>query len=478
MTLLAGSSLVVATLVAAPAARASTAFTDLRADATMSELPISTTVELGSFAASADDPTDCGTLVSSAWTQVELSAPSTIDVGSAYGWSWDTVVAFYPVGSDTAAGCKAMNVGRDAPFEVAAGTYDVVVGTAGWWLDPVNVTVEALAPPTSDDWTAPQPLSLPASPRYDLRLATMQPDESTPPCAEQTATVSQWYSFTAPGFGWIHVSDNWTMTNTYALYTASTTGGPPLYAGQCVNTGGTLRATPGVEYLLQVAGYSRIAGSFSIQEESPLAVRIGYWPGDPSTYDAVDLSVYIDNGACESATLDFGDGTPVQSTTDCLMSAVFHHTYAKDGMYTLTASSLAKDGRAGTDTETVVVRTHDVALTALNAPKTAVVGKAKQVSLSVANLGKYAEKATVVLYASTGYGDWTPIGTTQVSLPVSKKSLALRFTWIPAAADIGRGVVLRAAVENLIDPSTEWTSVRDARPSNNELSSAPIKVSR
>lgn len=477
LALVAAISLAVAGLATAPAASAATTFTDQRAEATMSELPISETVYLNSFTASADDPTDCSTLTSSAWTRIELASPSTIDIsGAEHGWSWSTIVGFYPVGSDTAAGCKALEAGRDAPFEVPAGTYDVVVGTTSWWLDPVYVYIEVLTAPANDDWTAAQALDLPATSAYDMRKATLQAGEPLPPCSEEPAIGSQWFTFTAPAYGWVDVSDNWTMTNTYALYTMGASG-VPVYADQCVRMGGTMRATPGATYLLQVSGYSAIAGTFSLHESGPPDIALQNWPGDPSTYDDVSFALWMQNGAADSCSLDFGDGSPIGSTNDCVMAGNFYHRYAKDGTYTLTASVVARDGRTGSMTQQLVVVTHDVAVASVSAPRTAAVGKAKQIGVSVSNLGKYAESTSVHLYAGTPETGWTLLGSAAVPLPVSRKAVSLSFTWIPTAGDVGTGVRLKAVVDSPFDAQTQ-TTLRDARPENNEVSTAPIKVSR
>lgn len=479
LTLLVGSSLAVAMLVAAPAARADTSWSDARANANVSDLPFSSsTVDLNGATAE-NDPTDCSdAMVRSVWTTIDVPADGPLFMyAPTFAWSGNVVLAIYPHGTSTATFClTGENQLTVQSTNLTAGTYDVLVGSTHPELYYIELSMELLTVPTNDDWAAPAPVEVGGYELYDLRASSVQADEPLTPCMPQ-ATRTQWYSFTAPSYGWIDVTDNGGMSTAFGLFTSPPGGGTPVYAGQCAsNGGGTLVATPGTHYLLQISSDVPVNGSLSVRQSEPPYVYLNVAPYDPSTFDTVAFALSAWTGATQ-CTISFGDGTPAETSYDCLMGWSFQHRYAKDGTYSVTGSIVAPDGRTGERSVDVIVATHDVAVTSLTAPKTATVGRAKQVSLNVATLTKNSELATVSLYASTPDGGWVVVGTTSTTLTPSKKTVPLSFTWIPAAADVGAGVVLKAVVQ--LTSSDPWNyTARDARPENDQRTSAPIKVSR
>lgn len=479
LTLLVGSSLAIAMLATAPAAEAATSWSDERAAATFSDLPFYSPTDLSSATATGTDPTDCSsTMARSVWTKIDVPVDGPLFMyAPTFGWNGNAVLAIYPEDDDIAAFClTGENQLTVQSTNLVAGVYDVLVGSNHPDLYSIELSMELLTVPANDDWATPTAIEMGGYGFYDLRASSLQAGEPVTPCAPQV-TRTQWYSFTAPDYGWIDVADNGGMSTTFGLFTEPVAGGVPVYAGQCATMGyGTLVAAPGQRYLLQISSDVPVNGTFGVRQSEPPYVGINVTPYDPSTYDTVDLVVWSQVGAT-SCSVTYGDGSPTETSSDCTMGWDFHHRYAKDGTYTVTGSIIAPDGRTGSRTVDVIVSTHDVAVTSLTAPKSAAVGKAKQISLNVATLTKHDELAAITLYASTPDGGWTVVGATSTTLSAGKRSVPLSFTWIPTAADIGTGVVLKAVVQ--ITSSDPWNyTARDARPENDQRTSAPVRVSR
>ena len=96
------------------------------------------------------------------------------------------------------------------------------------------------------------------------------------------------------------------------------------------------------------------------------------YPGDPSIYDTVYFENWSYDPGCYwcgmSAVWDLGDGT---SSTEWSPT----HQYAADGDYTVALTVTTADGRTGSTTRPLQVRTHDVAITKFTVPQSAKAGR-------------------------------------------------------------------------------------------------------
>ena len=197
---------------------------------------------------------------------------------------------------------------------------------------------------------------------------------------------------------------------------------------------------------------------------------VDFTPGvsDPSVF--TDIPFYdgtIDpGGAAHTSMWDFGDGTTSDQSTPV-------HRYGTDGDYVVTLSVVTTDGRTGSGTKTVSVRTHDVAITKLMAPTSARAGQTKTITVGVANK-RYPETGTVQLLAIRPGGFWEVVGERAgVALPVrtggQTTDVSFKYKFTPADATAGK-VTFRAVV--LMDGPAY-----DVAPGDNDLSAPPTRVS-
>jgi hypothetical protein len=125
------------------------------------------------------------------------------------------------------------------------------------------------------------------------------------------------------------------------------------------------------------------------------------------------------------------------------------------------------DGRKGSNSVLVKIRTHDVAITRFSLPANVRVNQTRQVYVYVANT-HYKEVVHVELYKSTSAG-WELFGTLTQTVPVApyNKPARFSFSYTFTAEDLYLGKVNFKAIA-FID--------RDAVPINNEAISLPVKV--
>jgi len=224
----------------------------------------------------------------------------------------------------------------------------------------------------------------------------------------------------------------------------------------------------GTTYYFQVGswgwGYGRF--TFQLYETPPPTADFGWSPGDPSIFEQVEFCDWSYDPVevwFSDYWWDFGDGT--STTGNCVW-----HQFAADGDYSVWHKVQTYDGRTAEVTRTVAVRTHDVAVTKVTAPKAASAGQTRQISVFIRN-HRYPETVVVELYKSTP-GGFEQIGTLRQFVPVRQGNRTTRFnftyTFTGDDAQIGK-VTFRATayIEN----------VRDALPADNEaISSPPTKV--
>ena len=138
-------------------------------------------------------------------------------------------------------------------------------------------------------------------------------------------------------------------------------------------------------------------------------------------------------------------------------------------MVSLTVTTF--DGRSASTSRLVQVRTHDVAITKVAAPKSASAGQTRQISVNIRN-HRYPETVVVELYKSTPAG-YEYIGTLRQFVPVRQGNRTTRFdfTYTFTSDDARIGKVTFKAIASI-------ENARDALPADNEAISPPTKVSR
>jgi PKD repeat protein len=192
------------------------------------------------------------------------------------------------------------------------------------------------------------------------------------------------------------------------------------------------------------------------------------YPGDPSIYDIVYFENFSYDPGCYwcgmSAVWDLGDGTTSTAWTPS-------HQYAADGDYTVSLTVTTADGRTGSTTRDLQVRTHDVAITKFTVPQSAKAGQTRSVTVDINNT-RYPEQVQVELYKSTIDG-WQWVGSLQLYVPVrpSNRTTSFAFSYTFTAQDAELGRINFRAVANIVN-------ARDALPTNNEAISLPTKVAK
>jgi hypothetical protein len=163
-----------------------------------------------------------------------------------------------------------------------------------------------------------------------------------------------------------------------------------------------------------------------------------------------------------SCAWDFGDGA---TTEGCYAT----HRFAKDGDYTVKHTATTPDGRTGTVSQVVSVRTHDVAAVHVAAPTAARVGQTRPITVNIKN-NLYPERVEVQLHKSVP-GGYELVSVTNQNIPVrlGNRTTAVSFSYTFTQADANIGKVTFKAVVNLID-------ARDVLPGDNEAISPPTKV--
>jgi PKD repeat protein len=326
-------------------------------------------------------------------------------------------------------------------------------------------------PPNDDFADATSITSLPSSNVVDIISASIEAGEPIPSCAgPRSKTV--WYAFTATGTGSISaiVVNTSGFPTAMAAYTGASLASL-TEVGCRASFGGrlTFRAERGTTYYFQVDDLFGQGGPLEFRLEvapQPVA-NFGFSPSDPSVFDVVQFFDFsFDPGDVDfaSKTWTFGDGA---TGTGCCPT----HQYAADGDYTVQLTVTTLDGRTASTSQTVLVRTHDVAITKFSAPKSATAGQTRSIAVGI-NSRRYPETVEVQLFKSVP-GGFQFVGVLTQSVPVrpSNRTTNFNFSYTFTGADAQVGKVTFKAVARIVD-------ARDALPADNEAIASPTKVSR
>jgi hypothetical protein len=434
---LALSLAVLVALVAPVAAFAAKASNDLYRSATViGALPFSQTLSTTTATIESGEPTPCfGQPNNSVWYTYTAQTDQFIRV-STVGSSYDAFPQIYVVGGHGFAGLTPFRCGV-RQFDATGGTTYAIQITdenpAGGGGTLVLSIERALAPANDDFAAATTVTSLPFSDRIDLAAATLEPGE--PDAASCTAfpplISSAWYAFSPAVEGQLQVSREANFESVGAVYTGSSLANLTEIACSF----GSIAVHPGTTYYIQIAAQSLGKGvvDVTLRQPPPPQAGFGFFPDEPNSVEPVEFfDQTFDSGNSDwNDAWTFGDG----STSDLFNPK---HLYAADGDYVVGLDVTTFDGRTGSTQQTISVRTHDVAIVGVSAPKSARSGQTKPIAVSVIDR-RYPETVEVRLYRVDGGGQ-TLIGDTFLDLTVGTRATTTSFpyTFTPDDATSGQ----------------------------------------
>ena len=342
----------------------------------------------------------------------------------------------------------------------------------------LSVSAAEAFPPANDYFvyaTAINPGALPFSDTVDMTEASIESGEPEV-CAFSYQTV--WYKFTPSSGAWFSTNMQGTsLFGSLVVYrdtgggffglsfigcSSFSSSGSVLFLGQA----GTTYYVQALSPCCFVSGSMRV-NLAQVPPPVPLA-SFSYYPGDPSAFDAIqfgDQSIDPGQVGIGSRAWDFGDGTRDSS---CCPT----HHYTADGNYTVQLTVTTYDGRIGSTSRVVTVRTHDVAITKFKVPNSASSGQSRLISVGIRNT-RYPETVHLELYKSvpSSYYGYQLIGSLDQFVPVrsSNRTTDFNFSYTFTGEDARIGKVTFRALATLL-------SARDALAADNEAISSPVKV--
>lgn len=335
-------------------------------------------------------------------------------------------------------------------------------GGSGTYL----LSVQEILPPPNDNFAnAASIAALPFSEFLDLSAAGVEANEPTPSCIG-TINMTSWYVFTPTATGSLTARIfSSEFSPGLAVYTGTSLSDLVEVNSRCFGSPLTFPANANTTYFIQVGSVSGPGApiEFRLDVTPPPVAGFSYSPLDPSTFENVqfcDSSFDPGEVGFESMTWDFGDGA--SSSDNCAS-----HQYGADGDYNVQHSVTTFDGRSASTSQTVQVRTHDVSITRVGAPRSANVGQTRAITISIKN-NRYPETVRIELYRSTAGGGFEWIATSTQFVPVRQGNRTTQFsfnyTFSPQDAQAGK-VTFKALV--FIE------GARDAFQADNEAISVP-----
>lgn len=437
-------------------------------------LPFSDSVDNTEATNETDEPIFCNSSPQTVWYSFTPAASTVARVdmdGSSFG---DTIFSIFEASGPGFGGLNILDCrsfGDSVTFIFQAGTtYYIQAGNiSNGSGGDLHLNLQEIPPPSNDNFANATPISaLPFDDSVDTIAATNEAGEPSPSCGNQGKNTV-WYTFTPATSG--SISANFSLIS-FTPFIAAYTGNSLVNLTEvgCSNFGNvlTIQADATTTYYFQVGSFFDNGGSmgFHLEVTKPPAANFGYSPSDPSIFDNVqfcDQSFDPGQVGFESYTWDFGDGAT--STDNCA-----NHQYAADGAYTVQHSVTTFDGRTASTSQVVQVRTHDVAIMKVGAPRSGNVGQTKTITVSIKN-NRYPETVRIQLYRSIAGGGFEFIGFSTQFVPVRSgnrtSQFTFKYTFSPQDAKIGK-VTFKAIV------SIE--NANDAFPADNEAISTPPTI--
>jgi PKD repeat protein len=390
--------------------------------------------------------------------------------------SFSTVVGVYTGGLGGLAEiiCRSPFVVRDATFLAQAGTtYHIQVDGMFGQTGVLELRLEVVPPPPNDLFGNATAIgALPFSDTVDLTAATTEGGEPSPSCAVPFGGVSSstWYRFTPTVTGSISANAfSGGFSNAVAAYTGTSVTSLTEVACGVFSNRATFRAVANTTYFFQVGGLFGQRGPLEFRlDVTPLPVaNFFFFPFDASVFDVVQfVDQSFDPGGVGFApqAWTFGDGMTGSTGNPT-------HRYAADGDYTVQLTATTLDGRSAVASQTVHVRTHDVAITRFATPTAASSGQTRRIVVSI-NSKRYAETVEVQLFRSAP-GGFQQFGSLTQFVPMNPKSgtTDFAFTYTFTGDDAAIGKVTFKAMAILVGG-------RDALPADNDAIAPATKLGR
>src|SRR5437016_14206653 len=399
---------------------------DAFANATViSALPFSDVVDISAATTEAGEPPSSCSGGSSSQRTVWYSFTPAVSavVTASVAAQFSTVVGVYSGGLGGLAEitCRSPFVGRDATFLAQAGTtHHIQVDGMFNQTGVLELRLDVVPPPPNDLFVNATAIgALPFSDALDLTAATNEAGEpTTPSCASGPLTSSAWYRFTPTETGSISAKTfNSGFSTVVAAYTGTSVASLTEVGCGVFGNRSTFGARANTTYYFQVGGLFGQTGSlqFHLEVTPPPVANFGFFPFDASTFDVVQFfDQSFDPGGVGFAppAWTFGDGTTGTGNPT--------HRFAADGDYTVQLTATTLDGRTAVASQTVHVRTHDVAITRFSTPNAASSGQTRRIVVSV-NSKRYTESVQVQLFSSVP-GGFQQFGSLTQSVPMNPKN--------------------------------------------------------
>ncbi len=442
---------------------------DLFANAqVVSSLPFTDSGDLNGTSTEPGEPQVCNFQNQSVWYSFTPAVATAVKIdlsGSDFGVVANVYQSFGPgIGNLGFSGC--IGFGGSTQLTASANTtYYIQAGSVSVGSAHLQLNLHNVPPPINDDFAKATDIeSLPFSDFSDRSAAGMESGEPAfPSCGPISHTI--WYAFTPTEDMIVHAHGSSSSTNSFiAFYTGSSL--TQLTEVGCASEHSVLRTTAGKTYFIQVGSYDGQSGapqSFGLEVAPPPSVAAFVNPHDPSIFDTAQFSASVFDptayGTVQSQNWDFGDGA---SAEGCCPT----HRYAADGQYTAKITATLSDGRSGSSTVLVNVKTHDVAITKMTVPQTASPGQTKSITVSLTNR-RYPETVQVQLAKSTP-GGFVNVGALTLSVP-AQKATDFRFSYVFTDEDAAIGKVTLQATATI-------AGGRDSLPADNSFTALATRV--
>ncbi|RKT55468.1 hypothetical protein [Saccharothrix australiensis] len=442
---------------------------------TIGALPFTTTEDTTTATKADDDPTSCYHWGSrTVWYHYTPTADGLVRV-AANSTAQRPLIAVYTgkrgALTQVPGACSA-DTGTPETFPATAGTTYHILLIEYYGGGQVRLDVSAQPPAPNDDRAAAEVLDFPAARTGDLSHASAEPGEAAASC-DTAADRSAWYRYTPDRTRSVSVSVSLRHQAVVTVYRGVTAD--PATEVDCAvvgdqGPGSVFTATAGETYLVRVAARPEHAGWFDLRVRNApsLVPVVSPDPPRPSVFDDIEFDLWA-NGALgrpvTGGAIRFGDGASAPVGGDAP-----RHRYAVDGDYLVEATLSTDDGRSGTATRMVEVRTHDVAIGDFAVPASGRVGRTGTIRVSVTNT-RYDETVQVELYRQAASGYSERLGALSQWVAASAGgAVAFPFAYTYRAEDVAAGVTFKAVAKL----SERYDG--DARPADNERQATTATV--
>jgi hypothetical protein len=330
----------------------------------------------------------------------------------------------------------------------------------------------AYSVPSNNNFANATPLGgLPSSANFNTTSASLEVGEPNLCNSTYDFGKTVWYSFTPTSSQSLTLLNYAFYGSAVTVYTGSSLTSLSKVAQSCYADRLSFAAQASTTYYIQFGGISGTYGQagFTLDVTPPPSAEFSINPDQPSTLDTITFFSYAhDPGGVgiSQYSWSFGDGQGVNPAGGYVV-----HKYATDGDYVVQHTVTTPDGRTGTRSTTLQVRTRDVAITKLGVPQSASSGQTRQITVGIRNT-RYPQSVTVTLFRSDPSG-YVPVGTLTNAVPVrpSNRTTDFTFSYTFTSQDASYGKVTFKAVAQINDG-------RDAFPADNEAIALPTKVNR